>query len=112
VFFVSSVKRSARLSDVAAQVFRALGVSEWEERHSANNPPDEHYFAVYGQNTEVTVCDRDDDRVPDYPFLVALEETSWRRGAGVLSAALWQCMKPRDRACYHCRRCGFQQLVK
>jgi hypothetical protein len=85
MFFITSRDTAARLADVAAEVFRALGVTEWEERDSSNYPPDNHYFAGYCENVEVEVYDGDDDRTADYPFHVSVEEASWRKGPGVVS---------------------------
>jgi hypothetical protein len=84
MFFITARKGDAKLGEVAAGVFRALGVSEWEERDSSNCPPDDHYFAGYCENAEVTVYDADDERTPDYPFRVSLEDSSWRKGPGVI----------------------------
>ena len=85
MFFITPGKPDAKLSEVASQVFRALGVREWEERESSNYPPDDHYFAGYCQNAGVTVYDADDDRTPEYPFRVSVEDSSWRRGPGVIA---------------------------
>lgn len=84
IFFIT-LKNDARLRDVAAAVFRAVGIAEWQERDSSNYPPDDHYFVGYCENAEVTVYDGDDARTPDYPFRVSVEEATWRRGSGVIA---------------------------
>jgi hypothetical protein len=84
MIFVRGRKADAPLTEVAAEVFRALGVSEWEERESSNYPPDGHYFAGYCENAEVTVFDDDSKRTPDYPFAVSVEDSTWRKGPGVI----------------------------
>ena len=85
MLFISSCKDGSRLADIAAGVFRALGVNESEERHSANYPPDAHYFAGYAQNASVQVYDCDDDSKPDFPFRVSVEKPrSWKVGVGTL----------------------------
>jgi hypothetical protein len=84
-FFITRRKADAHLRDAALGVFSALGVSDWEERESSNYPPDEHYFAGYCENAEVTVFDGDDDRKPDYPFHVSVEDSSWRKGCGIIT---------------------------
>jgi hypothetical protein len=84
-FFITRRKTDRHLGDVASGVFSALGITESEERYSSNYPPDEHYFAGYCENAEVTVSDGDDDRVPDYPFHVSVEDSSWRIGRGVIA---------------------------
>jgi len=85
MFFITPRQRDAKLGDVASGVFRALGISECEERDSSNYPPDDHYFVGYCDNAEVTVCDADDDRTPDYPFRVSVKDSSWRKGPGVIT---------------------------
>jgi hypothetical protein len=85
MFFIKPRKRDAHLGDVASGVFGALGLGEWEERHSSNYPPDGHYFAGYCENAEVTVYDADDDRTPDYPFHVSVENSGWRKGRGIIA---------------------------
>lgn len=85
MFFIAPRKTDVGLSDVASAVFRALGVSDCEERDSSNYPPDGHYFAGYCENAEVTVYDADDDRTPDYPYRVSVEDSSWRKGPGVIT---------------------------
>jgi hypothetical protein len=85
MFFIAPPKTGDNLSDVASAVFRTLGVMDWKERDSSNYPPDDHYFAGYSENAEVTVYDADDDRTPDYPFHVYVEDSSWRKGPGVIA---------------------------
>lgn len=85
IFFITPRKPDAKLHDVASEVFRALGVGEWEERDSSNYPPDGHYFAGYSQNAEVIVYDGDDERTLDYPFRVSVEDASWRKGRGTIA---------------------------
>jgi hypothetical protein len=84
-FFIAARKTDACLRDVASAVFSAIGVGNWEERYSSNYPPDDHYFAGYSENAEVTVSDADDRRKPDYPFLVSVENSSWRKGPGIIA---------------------------
>lgn len=83
-FFITR-KADENLHSVAAAVFRALGVTEWEKRDSSNYPPDDHYFAGYSENAGVTVYDADDERTPDYPFRVAIEAASWSKGHGIIA---------------------------
>lgn len=85
IFFIAPRNADANLHDVASGVFRALGISEWEERDSSNYPPDDHYFAGYSQSAEVTVYDGDDERTPDYPIRVSVEDASWRKGREVIA---------------------------
>lgn len=85
MFFIASRKTDVHLRDVASGVFSALGVREWEERDSSNYPPDDHYFAGYCENAEVTIYDADDERTPDYPFRVSVEGASGRKGPGVIT---------------------------
>ena len=85
MLFISSGRKGSRLADVAAGVFRALGVSQSEERHSSNYPPDDHYFAGYAQNACLHVYDGDDDRTPEFPFRVSVEQPrSWGGGVDVI----------------------------
>jgi hypothetical protein len=84
IFFITP-KADAKLHDVASGVFRALGVSEWEERESSNYPPDGHYFAGYSENAMVRVYDGDDERTLAYPFRVSVEDASWRKGRAVIA---------------------------
>lgn len=85
IFFIRPRNADAKLHDVASGVFHALGISEWEERDSSNYPPDGHYFAGYSENAEVTVYDGDDERTPNYPFRVSVEDASWRKGRGIVA---------------------------
>jgi hypothetical protein len=85
VLFINSPESGARLRDVASTVFSSLGVVEWEERHSSNYPPDEHYFAGYCENAEVIVSDGDDERTSDYPFHVSIDRPGWRKGPGIIA---------------------------
>ena len=85
MLFVAPRKNESRLRDVASGVFSALAVSEWEDRHSSNYPPDEHYFAGYCANAQVTVYDADDGMTSEYPFRVEVADASWRKGPGVIA---------------------------
>ena len=85
MFFVTPAKADAKLSDIASGVFRALGVSEWEERDSSNYPPDNRYFVGYCENAQVVVYDADDEWTPAYPFRVSLEDSSWRKGHSTIA---------------------------
>jgi len=86
--FIAPPTRCESLADVAATVFRLLGLTETEERDSSNYPPDDHYFAGYAANATVTVCDADDDRKRGYPFHVTLSgPTTWRKGTGHIDTA-------------------------
>jgi hypothetical protein len=87
ILFIRSDKNSSRLEDVAVGVFRALGLSESEERESSNYPPDDHYFAGYAQNACVQVYDADDDTKPDFPFRVSVKQPS-RSGVGTVETDL------------------------
>lgn len=82
--FVAHKSGALDLAQIAEEVFRVLGVTMWEERDSANYPPDEHYYAGYTENVELTVYDADDDIKPEYPFRISLEEATWRKGPGRL----------------------------
>jgi hypothetical protein len=73
-FFIGEGENRSPLKDVAVRVFKALEIDEWEERESANYPPDDHYFAGYSKNATVTVCDCDDDRMPNYPFHIHVDD--------------------------------------
>lgn len=84
MLFIRGRGVEAGLRDVASEVFGALGVSEWEERESANYPPDDHYFAGFFENAQLTVYDSDDDQ-SDYPFRVSVEDSVSRKGRGILS---------------------------
>src|SRR5687768_4233102 len=85
MFFITPRKTDANLRDVASGVFRALEVSEWEERGSSNYPPDGYYFVGYSENAEVTVYDGDDERTPDHRFRVSVKAASWRKGRGIIA---------------------------
>ena len=74
------------LEVVARTVFGALGVEVWEERLSSNYPPDDHYFAGYTENVELTVYDDDSSTKSGYPFHLALEEATWRKGPKQIAA--------------------------
>jgi hypothetical protein len=77
--FIAPPTRRENLANVAATVFRLLGLTETEERDSSNYPPDD-YFAGYAANATATICS---DRKPEYPFHVTLSEpTTWRKGTG------------------------------
>lgn len=82
--FVNAGEAHAHLADVAARVFQSLGISEWEERQSANYPPNDHYFAGYAQNACIQVHDCDSDLKPDYPFHISVENPTWRIGRGII----------------------------
>jgi hypothetical protein len=84
MFFIKAVQNKRNLAEVAADVFRSLGMKEWEERHSANYPPSEHYFAGYAKNACVQVYDCDDVRTPDYPFQLEVGKPTWRVGSGII----------------------------
>jgi hypothetical protein len=68
------------LEEVAKCIFDTLGIQTWEERHSLNYPPDEHYFAGYAANVELKVYDADSD-IHDYPFHLSVATASWCKGA-------------------------------
>ena len=85
MFFIRPLQGDIKLDDAAQRVFRALGINEFEERDSSNYPPNNHYFAGYCQNAEVTVYDADDERTPDYPFRVFIQDASWRKGPGIIT---------------------------
>ena len=85
MFFIRPSDAGASLDEVAAGVFLALDIIDYEERFSSNYPPDEHYFAGYCENATVTVSDADEDWTPDYPFHVLVEEATWRKGPGVIA---------------------------
>lgn len=73
VLFLGSGRDGLRLEDLAAGVFRALGLSQSEERESSNYPPNDHYFAGYAQNACIHVYDADDDTKPEFPFRVSIQ---------------------------------------
>ena len=83
-FFRDEDKKGSCLKDAAIRVFKALQVDEWEERDSANYPPDEHYFAGYFKNATVEICDCDFDKMSHYPFYIQVENPSWRLGSRVM----------------------------
>src|SRR5215469_2257870 len=80
-FFISEGENHSCLKDVAVRVFKVLQIDEWDERHSANYPPDNHYFAGYSKNATVTICDSDDVN-SNYRFHIHAEDPSWRIGSG------------------------------
>jgi hypothetical protein len=58
--------------NVAEVVFRAFGVSHWEERESLNCPND-HYFAGYAENASLQLIDRDEEQGEhEYRYQVAI----------------------------------------
>ena len=92
--FITLRKADAKLHDVASGVFHALSISEWEERDSSNYPPDGHYFTGYSENAEVTVYDGDDERTPDYPFRVSVEDAVDRLTAQVEGLRVHALLEP------------------
>jgi hypothetical protein len=85
LLFIGSSKAGSRLADVASGVFRVLGVSQFEERLSANYPPDEHYYAGYAQNARVLVYDSEYDRELGFSIGLSVEPPrSWRKGIGAI----------------------------
>ncbi len=85
MLFISSGKSGSRLADVAADVFRALGVSVSGERLSAHYPPDGHYFAGYALNASCQVYDGDSDQMLDFPFRLSVgKPISWGKGVDVI----------------------------
>jgi len=71
------------LRRVAEMVFRALGVSLWEERESANFP-NGHYFAGYAENAALEVFDRDEEQGEhEYRYQVTIGPSrASKKGAG------------------------------
>jgi len=86
VLFISGRDAGQSLKDLAEEIFAILDLPENEERFSSNYPPHDHYFVGYAKNVVVEVCDADDDTTPDYPFLVSLEEPSWRAGSKLIDS--------------------------
>jgi hypothetical protein len=82
--FIGHKDRALNLARIADEVFRILGITMWEERDSAHYPPDEHYYVGYTENVELTVYDADDNIKPEYPFRIAIEDATWRKGPGRL----------------------------
>jgi hypothetical protein len=82
--FIAKDDERGDLEAVARDVFSILGVTESEERFSANYPPDEHYFAGYGENVVVKIFDLDDVK-PGYPYCLSLDKPTYRKGAVRLS---------------------------
>lgn len=78
--FFRSVRPPNTLEAAALEVFRALGLAEHEERFSSNYPPDEHYYVGYAENAVVEVFDMDDVKA-GYPYGVAFERPTYRKGA-------------------------------
>ena len=89
MFFIKTGNADAELSDVASSVFRAIGISTFEERDSSNYPPNDHYFAGYCENATVKVYDAYDGvprRTPVYPFRVSVEDPrKWRIAPGMIA---------------------------
>jgi hypothetical protein len=83
-FFISDGGNHSYLKDVAVQVFKALQSDEWEERQSANYPPDERYFAGYFKNATVMVCVCDLYEMSNYPFYIEVEDPTWRVGSDTM----------------------------
>lgn len=81
ILFLNDKQNGSRLADVASKTFQCLKITEWEERFSSNYPPDEHYFIGYAENACVEVYDADDERMPDYRFRIAIENSARRKGA-------------------------------
>ena len=73
------------LEAVARRVFEVLGIEQWEERFSSNYP-NEHYFAGYTEDVQLTVYDADSDVMPEYRFLLDLDTATWRKGRGKIDA--------------------------
>src|SRR5262245_27099375 len=74
------------LEAVARRVFEVLAVEDWEERFSSNYPPDEHYFAGYAENVELTVSDADSNVMPQYGFHLDVDQATWRKGRRIIDA--------------------------
>jgi len=83
--FVSSRTHTKDLIGAAQEIFKALGIMEWEERESSNYPPDGHYAVAYASNVTVEVYDTDDDRLGDYPFTVSCSRPTYRKGTEAVS---------------------------
>ncbi|MBE7368684.1 hypothetical protein [Ramlibacter pallidus] len=78
--FVRTAYAPGTLEKAALEVFRALGLAEHEERLSSNYPPDEHYYVGYAENAVVEVFDMDDVK-EGYPYGVAFETPTYRKGS-------------------------------
>lgn len=58
-------------------IFRALGITKFEERFSSNYPPDDHYFLGFGLNASISVWDADSSS-DSYPYwLIIKAPMSW-----------------------------------
>jgi hypothetical protein len=84
VMFISNGEKEDRLAGTAKKIFELLGILKTEERFSSNYPPDEHYFAGYAENIELTVWDCDSNQMPEYPFRVSISKATWRKGPNIL----------------------------
>lgn len=83
MLFIASAKNTPSLEQVAERVFSLLEVSEREERFSENYT-NGHYFVGYAENGLVEIYDGDDDMMSNYPFRVAVKDSSWRKASGTL----------------------------
>jgi hypothetical protein len=78
--FVRAARAPSTLEATALEVFRVLGLSEYEERFSSNYPPDEHYYVGYAENSVVEVFDMGDVK-EGYPYGVSFENPTYRKGS-------------------------------
>jgi hypothetical protein len=77
--FIAADDTRVGLEAVARDVFAAFGLEEHEERFSSNYPPNDHYFAGYGENVVLHVFDFDAIR-PGFIYGLSLSEPTHRSG--------------------------------
>ena len=83
--FLRARPGSLNLEEIAVTIFHCLGITNWEERLSANYPPDEHYFSGYAENATIQISDCDWFRFEEYTYHASISEpTSWRTGTGIV----------------------------
>jgi hypothetical protein len=105
ILFVKRRKGRNTLLEQARSVFAALGLESYEERHSSNYPPDDHYFVGLATNGAVEVCDSDDPDLPQYQYWVVVTDRALSAASQALPST-----DPRRLACKLARD-GFEVFL-
>lgn len=83
--FIHSSRRSHDLIREEEEIFRLLGVDQWEERRSSNHRPDWHYAVGWASNATIQIGGPDDDRLAEYPLSLSLRRPIFRKGTKEVS---------------------------
>ncbi|KXX66730.1 hypothetical protein [Flammeovirga sp. SJP92] len=60
------------------KVFSLFNIELIEERKSSNYPPNDRYFVGYGKLKNIKLWDEDSDTLEDYPFVLSLNDNSYK----------------------------------